>query len=244
VNRNAQNNLILIPARSGSTRVKNKNIRMLDGKPLVAHTIETARASDCGRVVVSTNSEEIAEVAQSYGAEIPFLRPDSLATAHASSISAVCHALDWFRDNENWIPEIFILTPPTNPLRQASTINAMVTQLKERPDVNSIVTIKTPESHPFTILDRKDDGRIINGVIAIKDKTVNDVERSQDWPEVWASSPVCRMTRAAYFMGDRLALGNTTYDRHNCLGHEISTLEGLDIDTEDDFALAEYYCTQ
>ena len=70
--RDITNNLILIPARSGSTRIKNKNIRLLGGKPLIAYAIEEALRSKSGRVIVSTNSSQIADISLQYGAEVPF----------------------------------------------------------------------------------------------------------------------------------------------------------------------------
>ncbi|MEE8114856.1 MAG: acylneuraminate cytidylyltransferase, partial [Nitrososphaerales archaeon] len=90
--------LILIPARSGSTRVHNKNLRNLGGKPLLSYAIESAVAVKellQARVIVSTDSEEIAAVARQYGAETPFLRPKELSRSEASSLSVVLHALDW-----------------------------------------------------------------------------------------------------------------------------------------------------
>ena len=93
------NNLILIPARSGSTRVRNKNIRLLGGKPLIAYAIEEALRSKSGRVIVSTNSSQIADISLQYGAEVPFFRPEELSAETASSLSALLHALIWFKEN-------------------------------------------------------------------------------------------------------------------------------------------------
>lgn len=239
------NNLILIPARGGSTRVSNKNIRELCGKPLVAYTIESALKSACGRVVVSTNSEEIAAVARSLGAETPFTRPDNLSTATASSASAIYHALDWFKEHEKWLPGLVIFCPPSNPFRKAQAISGMVERISGYPKVNSIVTIVEPATHPFRIIHEEKDGKCKNGVISIDNKNINDFERTQDWPKVWEGSPACRITRAAYFMDlGKREKNNKTYDINNFIGYEIPFIEAFDIDSEENFALAEFYCSR
>lgn len=240
-------NLILIPARSGSTRVNNKNIRELCGKPLIAYTIESALGSSSGRVVVSTNSEDIAAIARSFGAETPFMRPNSLSTATATSLSVIYHALDWFKEKEQWVPDLVIFCPPSNPFRRAHTIAEMVKKLYGQPDVNSIVTVVKPATHPFRIVQEQKDGRFKNGVISINGKTINDFERTQDWPQVWEGSPACRITRASYFsyFMNKYNIDNAkTYDINNFIGYEISPIEAFDIDSEENFLLAEFYCSK
>jgi len=238
-----QNNLILIPARGGSTRVKDKNIRLLGGKPLVQHTIESALKSISGRVVVSTNSAEIASIARSCGAEVPFTRPAELASSTASSLSVIYHVLDWFKNNENWIPEFVLLCPPTNPFRTSETIKEMLKKLKQCPDINSIVTVTVPATHPFSIVREQQNGKFGDGVISIDGKTINDLERKQEWPKVWEGSPACRITRTDYFVKTRKSGKIRTYDSNNFIGYEISKREALDIDTEDDLFLAEFQCS-
>ena len=237
--RHEERNLILIPARSGSTRVINKNIRDLGGKSLVTHTIESSLDSTSGRVVVSTNSEEISAIARLSGAEVPFLRPDELSTAEASSLSVIYHALDWFRDNEQWVPDLVMFRPPTNPFLPANTMRKMVEMINKNPDVNSIVTITEASTHPFKIIHEQPDGRLKNGVITIEGKTINDIERSQDWPEVWEGCPACRITRTSYFIQDRNGHSHKTYDVDNFIGFKISNEEACDIDNPLDFLIAE-----
>ncbi len=238
-------NLILIPARSGSTRVPNKNLRPLGDKPLVAHITETAAKSGVARVVVSTNDDVIAEVAVAYGAEVPFRRPPELAGATASSLSAILHALDWFARNEGWKPELVAFCPPTNPFTSARTLSAMFARLGREARVNSIVTITQPRTHPFRIVCEKADGTLENGCVTIDGKTINDFERSQDFPEVWEGSPACRMTRGTFFESllssgvDTARAAGKTYDARRFTGYRISRLEATDIDDAEDFELAE-----
>jgi CMP-N-acetylneuraminic acid synthetase len=239
------NNLILIPARGGSTRVLNKNIRMLGGKPLVAHAIENALHAKSGRVVVTTNSKEIADIAVQYGAEVPFMRPEELSIATATSISAIIHALMWFREQENWQPDLLAFIPPTNPLTRPVTIRNMFLRLQEKSHSNSIVTITKPKTHPFRIVKQLEDGTVENGIVSLDGKTINDIERSQEWPLVWEGSPACRLTRTSYFIDriesavDPYAIKSKTFDNQNCLGYEISEKEAFDIDDASDFLMAE-----
>lgn len=237
--------LILIPARGGSTRVPNKNLRQLCGKPLLGHVIDAAIGANCGRVIVSTNSEEIAAAARQFNAEVPFLRPSNLATATSSSLSTIVHALATLGAKGDILPEILAFCPPTNPMIRPETIRGMFEILRSKPAFNSVVTITKPRTHPFRIIRQMESGQIINGVIEIDGTTVNDIERSQDWPAVWEGSPACRMTRTRYFgdLIDRtdnpLPLTGKTYDVTNCLGYEIPPEEAFDIDDEMDLVTAE-----
>jgi CMP-N-acetylneuraminic acid synthetase len=239
-------NLILIPARAGSTRIEHKNIKPLGDKPLVGHVITAALACGAGRVVVSTNSREIAEIAQRFGTEVPFLRPDALSDARATSISALLHALKWLRDNEDFSPELTAFCPPTNPFTSAATIGDMFTSLARKTDFNSAVTITEPALHPFSLVRRDHGGRLDTAAIAIEGKHANNVERSQDMPGFWQRTAGCSITRTRFFadvFGADYEPGNSAhihvFDCDNCFGHEIDGFEALDIDTMEDWERAE-----
>jgi N-acylneuraminate cytidylyltransferase/CMP-N,N'-diacetyllegionaminic acid synthase len=119
--------LALIPARAGSKRLPEKNVAPLAGKPLIHWTIEAARAArTLDRIVVSTDSPEIARIAKRARAETPFLRPASLATDRATSLSVVLHALAWLQRNDGYVCDYVLLLQPTSPLRTASDIDAAV----------------------------------------------------------------------------------------------------------------------
>lgn len=93
-------NIAIIPARGGSKRIPRKNIKQFHGKPLIAYSIEAAKASKCfDRIIVSTDDVEIAEVAKKYGAEVPFLRPDNVSNDYATTMDVIQHALSWFTEN-------------------------------------------------------------------------------------------------------------------------------------------------
>ena len=117
----------LIPARGGSKGIPRKNVKPLAGKPLIAWTIEAARAArSVARVIVSTEDGEIADVARQHGAEVPFMRPPELASDSAASVDVVLHAIDWLADHEHVQPDLVLLLQPTSPLRIAQDIDAAV----------------------------------------------------------------------------------------------------------------------
>lgn len=142
--------LAVICARGGSTSVPRKNIRLLAGKPLIAWTIEEARKSrHLTRVIVSTDDEEIAAVATSCGAEVPFRRPAALAGDLATDVETLTHALDWLRDAEGYEPDIVLRLPPTSPLRTAAHIDEGIEVLLSDPDADACRPIAEAQKHPY-----------------------------------------------------------------------------------------------
>jgi CMP-N,N'-diacetyllegionaminic acid synthase len=139
----------LVPARAGSERVPGKNVRELAGHPLIAYSIAAARESGLfASVVVSTDSEEIAEVARRYGAEVPALRPPEMATATSPDIEWVRHMLGVLAENGRPF-EIFSLLRPTSPFRGADTIRRAWDQfLALDPPADSIRAVELCRQHP------------------------------------------------------------------------------------------------
>jgi len=121
------NIIALIPARSGSKGVPNKNIRHIDGIPLIAYSISAALKSTLvDRVIVSTDSEEYAELAISYGAEAPFIRPKDISGDLATDVEFFKHAIDWLQENEGFVPEYFVHLRPTTPFRDPKIIDKAI----------------------------------------------------------------------------------------------------------------------
>lgn len=138
----------LIPARAGSTRVPNKNIRVLGGHPLLAYTIASALASRVfATVIVSTDSEEYARIARHYGAEVPFLRAGNLAGELSPDIEWVDDALTRLRDAGRTF-ESFGILRPTSPFRQAATIQRAWRQFAGSPGVDSLRAVEKCKQHP------------------------------------------------------------------------------------------------
>jgi len=116
--------IALIPARSGSKGVPNKNIRELAGHPLLAYSVVAAKKTKLiDRVIVSTDSSEYASIALAYGAEVPFLRPGNLAQDDSTDIDFFQHCIDWFLKTEGFSPEYFVHLRPTTPLRDPLVIS-------------------------------------------------------------------------------------------------------------------------
>jgi CMP-N,N'-diacetyllegionaminic acid synthase len=135
----------LIPARSGSERVRDKNVRPLAGHPLLAYAIATARLSGLfDRVVCSTDSTKIAEVAQRYGADVPFLRPTELATSTSPDIEWIKHALAHLDDHY----DLFAIVRATNPFRGPSVLQRGLKQLLSTPEADSIRAVELVKQHP------------------------------------------------------------------------------------------------
>lgn len=135
--------LALIPARGGSSRVPRKNIRDLGGKPLIAHTIEDALCSEVvDDTVVSTDDEEIAATSEKWGAEVPFRRPEELATDTSPTGPVVRHALDWLKSNRGKEYDILLLLQATSPFRNSKDIDSAIEKLT---NTNGYSLISTTE---------------------------------------------------------------------------------------------------
>ena len=116
--------IALIPARSGSKGVPNKNIRPLSGYPLIAYSIAVAKKSNLiDRIIVSTDSAEYASIAKEYGAEVPYLRPAEIAGDTATDIEFIAHLINWLNENEKYVPKYFAHLRPTTPIRDPRVVD-------------------------------------------------------------------------------------------------------------------------
>jgi pseudaminic acid cytidylyltransferase len=123
-------NMCVIPARGGSKRILRKNIKEFNGKPIIAYSIEAALKSNCfDQVIVSTDDNEIAEVAKKYGAQVPFLRPDELSDDYTGTIPVIKHAIEWMEDNKSSVENVCCLYA-TAPFIQSQTISQAYQQLR------------------------------------------------------------------------------------------------------------------
>ena len=148
----SRNNLILavIPARSGSKSVKDKNIREFTGKPLMVWSIEQALASDLiDRVIVSTDSSKYADIARDYGADVPFLRPMEIARDDSTDLDVFINALEWLRENENYFPDICVHLRPTYPIRRVEDINKCIQILLDNNELESVRSVAPSNETPY-----------------------------------------------------------------------------------------------
>jgi CMP-N-acetylneuraminic acid synthetase len=214
----------VIPARSGSRGLPGKHLRSLDGIPLIVHTIRAAlAASRIDRVIVSTNDATIAAVARRAGAEVPFVRPDELATDATPTFPVIRHAVEWLEANGAAIGTVVTLQA-TSPLRDAAEIDATVALL-DGPGVRSAVTV-TPIGLPTTIVGMVRKGRFH----VLADPTAGDARRQ-------LAAPAVRLTGAVYATRrDLIAEGRLVDDAPAAL--LVEGPSAIDIDDAADLAAA------
>lgn len=142
----------IIPARGGSKSIPRKNIKLLCGKPLIAWSIEEAKKSrHLTRIIVSTDDQEIADVARAYGAEVPFLRPKEIAEDLSTDVEFLLHGLDSLKEKEGYNPEMVLRLPPTSPLRTAAHIDEGIETLLKTPDADAARPICEAPKHPYKL---------------------------------------------------------------------------------------------
>ena len=151
--------LATIAARGGSKGIKDKNVKILAGKPLIVHTIEQIiRWGKYDKFIVSTDSEKISNIAVQHGAEVPFKRPAKYAQDNSTDLPVFQHALKWLSKNENYYPQIVVQLRPTSPLRKVEHIDKAVNLLLKNPQADSVRTVCTPSQNPFKMWTIDDDG--------------------------------------------------------------------------------------
>lgn len=223
----------LIPARGGSRGIPLKSLRLLGGVPLIAHTIRAALASDrLTRVIVSTDHEGIADVAAREGAEVPFLRPASLAQDDTADYPVVRHAIDWLESTQQRVPEILALLRPTTPFKSASSINAAV-ELLSRTGAEAVRSVTRVEGvhHPYWMYRLGDGDRATTFVQGI------DVER--DYYRRQLLPPVFRLNGVVDALNVPRMVARGTMYGSDIRGLPVDEEEALDIDTEIDLLVCE-----
>lgn len=142
--------LALIPARGGSKSVPRKNIIPLHGKPMIAWAIECAlKSQHISRVIVTTDDEEISNIAREYGAEVPFLRPDEISGDFSTDIEFHLHALEWLKINEGYSPDMVVNLRPTPPSRSPKVIDKAIEVFYKHPEADSLRSIHLANETPF-----------------------------------------------------------------------------------------------
>lgn len=226
-----RNILALIPARSGSKRVKNKNIRILGGKPLIAHTIEAAKKSELvTRVIVSTDSKRIAGIAKKFGAEAPFLRPKRLAAKNSTEYEFHLHALIWLRDHEGYVPDLIVNLYPTTPLRKSSSIDRAITMILEHPRADSLRSVRLCSEHPYKMWVKK--GPYLSPFVRTDDARAHTLSY-QMLPRVLIQNA------SIYIVKPSIVLRNRTTIGKRVLAFVMDETESIDINSPLDLATAE-----
>ena len=134
--------IAIIPARRGSKGIPNKNIKLLGDKPLIAYPIELAKSIDkIDKIIVSTDSNEILNIAKKYGAQVPFIRPKELAEDDTPTLPVIQHCLDFLKIKENYKPDYVLLLYPTNPFLKKETVCKAIDILLSE-DCNSVMSVE------------------------------------------------------------------------------------------------------
>lgn len=153
--------LAIVPARGGSKGIPRKNIKLFAGHPLVAYSVAAGiQARSVGRTIVSTDDEEIAETARQYGAEVPFLRPASLAQDDTPDLPVFQHALRWLEENEGYRPDVVVQLRPTSPIRPPDLVDRAVSLLLEHSDADSVRGVVPAGQNPHKMWRIGADGRM------------------------------------------------------------------------------------
>ena len=223
--------LAVIPARSGSKSVKDKNIRLIDGKPMIAYSIEHALQAECvDRVIVSTDSEEYAAIAREYGAETPFLRPAEYATDTALDYDVFLHALSYLEREEGYMPDLVVQLRPTYPIRRIEDIEAMVAYMREHTDVDSMRCVAPAKEVAYKMW-HKDEQGILSPIMKEIPECYNMPR--QQLPKVFYQNACIDVVRAEVITKKHSMSGE------KIVGYEMS--DNFDIDTEEEFQKAEEY---
>lgn len=224
--------LAIIPARSGSKSVAHKNIRLLLGKPLMAYSIELALSSRyINRVIVSTDSEQYAEIARQYGAEAPFLRPAVISGDSSNDLEFFIHALDWLEKNESYVPDICVQLRPTHPIRKPEDTDRMIEMLIADPEADSVRSLVMNRNViPYKMWIKKDDN-IIEPLLKLEGIKEPYNSPRQMLPKTWFQNASIDVIRTECI----LKKGSLSGDK--VLGYEMDG--EYDIDYEEDFIKVE-----
>lgn len=226
--------LALIPARGGSKSIPRKNIKVFAGYPLIAYSIAAGLAAKTiTRTIVSTDDAEIAELARSYGAETPFLRPAEYSQDNTPDLPVFQHALHWLAQHEGYQPTVVVQLRPTSPFRRIWHIDTAVQQLLEHPEADSVRTVCIPFQNPYKMWRIGSDGYMqpLGWELGIPGEPFNSPRQSL--PEVyWQTGYV------------DAAWSRTILDKNSMTGDHILPLvidpsEWIDIDAPEDWKRSE-----
>lgn len=230
------NVLITIAARGGSKGVKNKNIRDLNGFPLIAHTICQAKKwGKANKIICSTDSQVIANIAKKYGAEVPFLRPNHLAQDDTGKIDVLRHALQNIEEINKKKYSIIIDLDATAPIRKISDIEGAYDLFIEKTPKSVFSVVKSRKNPYFNMVEVNK-----NGYVKLSKTLKSTVKRRQDAPVVYD------MNASIYVYNRDYLLNNETKSAisENSIAYVMDDISAVDIDNEIDFLFVEYLVTK
>ena len=225
----------VIPARGGSKSIPRKNIVPVCGKPLIYYTIKSAaKAKLLDACIVSTDDEEIADIARSCGADVPFLRPSGISRDDSTDIEFLRHALLWLRDNRSWEPEIVLNLRPTSPLRTAGDIDAVI-ELMETTGCDSVRTVIKPQHKPHKMWWLEDEARMRPLMPTEQFETLGtDVPRQLLPQNIYWQTGLVDATRARFILEENKIYGP------DIRGLVSDPARSIDLDDPDDLEMLDF----
>lgn len=226
--------LSIIPARGGSKGLPKKNILLLNGHPLIAYSIKASiNEKKINRTICSTDSEEIAEIAQKYGAEVPFLRPAEISMDTSTDLENFNYTLDRLKKEEGYIPDIIVQLRPTSPLRKKSFISDAIDLLTSDDKADSVRAISYPDHTPYKMWDLDESG-YLKPILFLKNNLEPFNTQRQLLPIIYAQTGTIEVIKV-----------NTILKKNSVTGNIIKPLfidqkYFVDIDDEASFFLAEF----
>jgi CMP-N,N'-diacetyllegionaminic acid synthase len=229
--------LALIPARGGSTGLPGKNIRVLGGLPLIAHTIKEAQKSKhITRIIVATDSEEIAEISRNYGAETPFVRPPEVSGHLSHAFEIYKYSAEWLLKNEGYTSDIQCNLLPTTPLRSHHDIDKCMNLMIES-NCDWCFTVNEMEHHPYRGMVTLEDNRM---------KSLFDIPREELWSNRQELPKIVRFNggvmagKTEHIMKhDEYNIDNIDFSDTDVRYVEMPMKRSYDIDTLEDFQFIE-----
>lgn len=231
------NIIAIIPARGGSKSIPRKNIRRVAGRPLIAHSIEHGLKSKLiSRVIVSTDDEEIASIASSYGAEVPFIRPSEFAQDDTPDWPVFNHALHWLQEHEDYRADMVVNLRPTTPNRRSDTIDRAIMTFADHENFDSLRSIRPADYSPYKMVLMRPDGCI--EPVVRPPNLVNELWNMprQALPVAYQGDGYIDITRPLVILEHGSMFGPRT------MGYLISE-PAIDIDYEEDLHKAEALLT-
>ena len=228
------NAVAFIFARGGSKGLPGKNLRMLCGKPMIAWAVEQAKSiKRIRRVIVSTDSEEIACVAREFGAEAPFVRPPELARDDSPEWLAWRHGLNYLLESEGHLPDAMVSVPVTAPLRLPVDIENCLNEYAKG-DADSVITVSEAHRSPYFNMVKGNQ----DGTVSLVIPPSSTVARRQDAPQVYD------ITTVAYVVSPPFVFERNSLFEGRVRAVTIPLERSIDIDTLLDFQIAEYLMMQ
>jgi len=228
--------LAVIPARGGSVRVPKKNIKLLNGKPLIAYAIDAARNSKTvDRIIVSTDDDEIKDVAIQYGAEVPFRRPADISE-DVPTEDVVLHAVEWLQANKAYLSDIVVCLEPPVPFRKARHIDQCVNAILADETVDSAITVTNVRGMRPEWMVRVTAAKLIEpytDYFTKKGEALLKFPASQEFEPLYKTTGVVFSCRVKALRKYRSLVGI------KCAAIEIDNSETFDLDFPEDFELCE-----